>query len=112
MGKGDGETGPFAFHALDGKPRAVLTDDPFHDHQSESVSGRLGRVERMEELGIQNVEKTILQDPNAYLVVRDVEDPGFLGDYFQEKYPGYTLVCRRTEVVGGRNYYLYQVSAG
>lgn len=69
-------------------------------------------AERMEELGIQNVEETILQDPNAYLVVRDVEDPGFLGDYFQEKYPGYTLVCRRTEVVGGRNYYLYQVSAG
>ena len=69
-------------------------------------------AERMEALGIQDVEETILQNPNAYLVVRDVEDPGFLGDYFQEKYPGCTLVCQRTETVGGRNYYLYQVSAG
>ena len=69
-------------------------------------------AERMEALGIQDVEGTILQNPNAYLVVRDVEDPGFLGDYFQEKYPGYTLVCQRAETVGGRNYYLYQVSAG
>ena len=66
--------------------------------------------ERMRRLGIENVEETILNHPRAYLVVRDVEDPGFLGDYFEEKYPGCSLVCRDTVTVEGRNYFLYQVS--
>ena len=66
--------------------------------------------QRMKKLGIQNVEDTILHNPNAYLVVRDVENPGFLKDYFEEKYPQCSLVMRRSETVGGRTYFLYQIS--
>ncbi len=64
--------------------------------------------ERMRALGIENVEETILKNPNAYLVVRDLEDPGFLGSYFSGKYPGTELVCQEVRSVGGRSYYLYQ----
>ena len=65
--------------------------------------------ERFEQLGIDSVEETILYNPNAYLVVRDIDAPGFLADYFEEKYSGVSLVCTETENVGGRDYYLYQV---
>ena len=64
--------------------------------------------ERMRALGIENVEQTILENPNAYLVVRDIEDPGFLGTYFAHKYPGVDLVCREVKNLGDRSYYLYQ----
>ncbi len=65
---------------------------------------------RFEALGIENVKQTILTDPNAYLVVRDIEDPGFFGTYFQHRYPGSTLVLQTVKCVEGRNYYLYQVT--
>ena len=66
--------------------------------------------ERFEALGIKNVEQTILENPNAYLVVKDAEDPGFLADYFETRYSGCTLVSAGVEAVGGRNYFLYQIS--
>lgn len=66
--------------------------------------------QRLKKLGIQDVEDTILHNPNAYLVVRDVENPGFLKDYFEEKYPQYSLVMRTSETVEGRIYFLYQIS--
>lgn len=65
--------------------------------------------ERLEKLGITSVEQTIVEDPHAYLVVRDVEDPGFLESYFTEKYPDKELVLTETRKTGGRLYYLYQV---
>ncbi len=64
--------------------------------------------ERLEALGIETVEKTILEDPNTFLVVRDIEDPGFLGTYFSYKYPDMILVCQGMECIGDRNYYLYR----
>lgn len=65
--------------------------------------------ERFEALGIENVEETILTNPNAYLVVRDVEDTGFLGSYFAYKHPDYSLVLRDVKVIENRNYYLYRL---
>ncbi len=65
--------------------------------------------ERFEALGIENAEETILTNPNAYLVVRDVEDTGFLGSYFAYKYPKLSLVLRDVKVIEDRYYYLYQV---
>jgi len=65
--------------------------------------------ERFRMLEIENVEMTILNNPNAFLVVRDVQDPGFYAAYFENKYPGAELVCRDVKVIEGRNYYLYQV---
>lgn len=65
--------------------------------------------ERFKALGIENVEDTILTDPNAYLVVRDVEDTGFLGSYFAYKYPKLSLVLKDVKVIEDRYYYLYQV---
>lgn len=64
--------------------------------------------ERMKALGIENVEKTVLENPNAFIVVRDVEDPGFLDTYFSYKYPGTKLVCQGVKCIGDRNYYLYR----
>ena len=64
--------------------------------------------QRQEALGIRNIEETILTDPNAYLVIRDTEDTGFLGDYFEEKYPGCVLKPCGMKTIEGRNYYLYQ----
>ena len=64
--------------------------------------------QRQEALGIRDIEETILTDPNAYLVIRDTEDTGFLGDYFEEKYPGCVLKPCGIKTVEGRNYYLYQ----
>lgn len=66
--------------------------------------------QRLKKLGIHDVEDTILHNPNAYLVVRDIENPGFLKDYFEEKYPQYSLVMRTSETVEGRIYFLYQIS--
>ena len=63
---------------------------------------------RMRALDIENVEETILNNPNAYLVVRDLEEPGFLGTYFSGKYPETELVCQEVRSVGGRSYYLYR----
>lgn len=63
---------------------------------------------RMRALDIENVEETILNNPNAYLVVRDLEEPGFLGTYFSGKYPETELVCQEVRSIGGRNYYLYR----
>lgn len=65
--------------------------------------------ERFERLGIEDVEETILSNPDAFLVVRDVEDPGFLGSYFSYKYPEYSLVLRDVKVIEDRYYYLYQI---
>lgn len=65
--------------------------------------------ERLETLGIENVEETILTNPNAFLVVRDVEDTGFLGSYFAYKYPELSLVLRDVKVIEDRYYYLYQI---
>ena len=62
----------------------------------------------MRALDIENVEETILNNPNAYLVVRDLEEPGFLGTYFSGKYPETELVCQEVRSVGGRSYYLYR----
>lgn len=67
--------------------------------------------ERMKALGVEHVERTILEDPNACLVVRDIEDSGFLGTYFAHKYPGTELVCKEVKNVGDRNYYLYRPEA-
>lgn len=64
--------------------------------------------QRQEALGIRNMEETILTDPDAFLVIRDTEDTGFLGDYFEEKYPGCVLKPCGIKTVEGRNYYLYQ----
>ena len=55
------------------------------------------------------MEETILNNPNAYLVVREAEDPGFLGSYFAYKYPEYALVVRDVKVIEDRYYYLYQI---
>ncbi len=65
--------------------------------------------ERFQTLGIENVEETVLNNPNAYLVVREAEDPGFLGSYFAYKYPEYALVVRDVKVIEDRYYYLYQI---
>jgi hypothetical protein len=65
--------------------------------------------ERLEALGIGNVEETLLTNSNAYLVVRDTQDTGFLGTYFAYKYPGSSLICRDVKVIEERSYYLYQV---
>lgn len=65
--------------------------------------------ERMKALGIEHVEQAILENPNAYLVVRDVEEPGFIETYFTHKYPKMELVCKEVKNLGGRSYYLYQV---
>lgn len=67
--------------------------------------------ERMKALGIEHVEQTILEDSNAYLVVRDIEDSGFLGAYFAHKYPGMELVCKEVKNLGDRSYYLYRPEA-
>lgn len=48
--------------------------------------------ERFMALGVKSVEQTLFTDENAYLVARDVEDPGFLG----------FLAC--LEEAGGRAY--------
>ena len=65
--------------------------------------------ERFQALGIEKAETELLENPNAYLVVRDVEDPGFYKGYFEEKYPGCELVCREIKVIEDRTYYLYQI---
>lgn len=65
--------------------------------------------ERFASLGISTVEECILTNPNAYLVVRDVEEPGFYDSYFTYKYPECELVCRECREIKGQNYYLYQV---
>lgn len=65
--------------------------------------------ERFETLGVTSVEQTILENPNAYLVVRDIADPGFLESYFTGKYPDRELVLAETRETGGRLYYLYQL---
>ena len=67
-------------------------------------------TERFEALDIQSVEQTLLENPHAYLVVRDVADPGFLESYFTEKYPERELMLAETRETGGRLYYLYQVA--
>lgn len=67
--------------------------------------------DRMKALGIEHVEQTILEDSNAYLVVRDIEDSGFLGTYFAHKYPGMELVCKEVKNLGDRSYYLYRPEA-
>lgn len=64
---------------------------------------------RFESLGITNAEETILTDPNAYLVVRNEQEPGFYEGYFAEKYPGCRLVCCESREINGREYYFYQV---
>lgn len=66
-------------------------------------------TERFQALGIENVEIELLENPNAYLVVRDVEEPGFYASYFGQKYPGCELVCRERKVIEDRTYYLYQI---
>lgn len=66
-------------------------------------------AERFQALGIENVEMELLHNPEAYLVVRDVEDPGFYSSYFEQKYPGCELVCRDAEEIENRVYYLYQI---
>lgn len=65
--------------------------------------------ERFQRLGIEKAETELLENLNAYLVVRDVEDPGFYKGYFEEKYPGCELVCREIKVIEDRTYYLYQI---
>lgn len=65
--------------------------------------------ERMKNLGIDDVEETIVSNPDAFLVVRDVEDPGFLGSYFAYKYPEYSLELREVKMIEDRCYYLYQI---
>ena len=64
--------------------------------------------ERFQVLGIADVEETILMNPNAYLVVRDLDEPGFLNTYFSHKYPEIKLVCQETLEIKNRIYYLYQ----
>ena len=67
-------------------------------------------TERFEALDIQSVEQTLLENPHAYLVVRDVADPGFLESYFTGKYPDRELILAEIRETGGRLYYLYQVA--
>ena len=63
----------------------------------------------MEALGIRNVGQTLLEDPQAFLVVRDDPDPGFYASYVDWKYPEAELVLKETTEVEGRNFYLYQI---
>lgn len=65
--------------------------------------------ERMETLGIRNVGQTLLEDPQAFLVVRDAPDPGFYASYVDWKYPEAKLVLKEIKEVEGRNFYLYQI---
>ena len=65
--------------------------------------------ERFERLGIEDVEETIVTNPNAFLVVRDVEALGFLESYFLYKYPECSLALRETKMIEDRCYYLYQI---
>lgn len=68
--------------------------------------------ERFAALGIEQAEKTIKENPKAYLVVRDMPEPGFLKSYFEVKYPGTQLACAEEKVIQGRTYYFYQVQSG
>ncbi len=66
-------------------------------------------TERLRALGIESVEETILQDESIYLVVRDVEEPGFLASWLAWRAPEKVLALSETREIEGRSYYLYQI---
>ena len=65
--------------------------------------------ERFAALGIDSVEQTLLTDQNAYLVVRDVEEPGFFASWLAWKRPEAELTETESQEIDGRMYYFYQV---
>ena len=65
--------------------------------------------ERFAALGIDSVEQTLLTDQNAYLVVRDVEEPGFFASWLAWKRPEAELTETESREIDGRRYYFYQV---
>ena len=65
--------------------------------------------ERFAALGIDSVEQTLLTDQNAYLVVRDVEEPGFFASWLAWKRPEAELTETESREIDGRMYYFYQV---
>ena len=65
--------------------------------------------ERFAALGVESVEQTLFTDANAYLVARDVEDPGFLASWLAWKKPGAKLTLAENREIDGRMYYLYQI---
>lgn len=65
--------------------------------------------ERFAALGIDSVEQTLLTDQNAYLVVRDVEEPGFFASWLAWKRPEAELTEKESREIDGRMYYFYQV---
>lgn len=65
--------------------------------------------ERFMALGVKSVEQTLFTDENAYLVARDVEDPGFLASWLAWKKPGAELTLTENREIDGRMYYFYQI---
>ena len=65
--------------------------------------------ERFAALGIDSVEQTLLTEQNAYLVVRDVEEPGFFASWLAWKRPEAELTEEESREIDGRMYYFYQV---
>ena len=65
--------------------------------------------ERFAALGIDSVEQTLLTEQNAYLVVRDVEEPGFFASWLAWKRPEAELTEKESREIDGRMYYFYQV---
>ena len=50
-----------------------------------------------------------MTDQNAYLVVRDVEEPGFFASWLAWKRPEAELTETESREIDGRMYYFYQV---
>ena len=64
---------------------------------------------RFEALGISGVEEMLLSGEDVYYVVRDVEKPGFFGDYIENKYESAQVFLSDVVEIEERVYYLYQV---